>query len=125
MKDQVIEEIKRLSGKVMLLNIGWCHFVYRHLHFVYIPDDKNDMIRISIPHVANSADYKKDVLDKVVNETNREVKFIKVMKLKNGSISLNYDHRLCKDEKICEIIPHMIETLYFASEYLILKLKRV
>ena len=123
MKDQVTEVIKRLCGTTMMLNKGWCHFVYRQTHFVNIPDDNNDMIRISIPHVANSTDYAGDVLDKAVNETNREVKFIKAMVLNNGSISLSYDHRINNDEKVQETVSHMILTLFAASEYIKRKLK--
>lgn len=125
MKEQVIEGIKRKCGKVRMLNNGWCHFTYRHLHFVNIPDGSNDMIRISIPHVADSTDYTKEVLDKAINETNREVKFIKAMVLNNGSISLNYDHRISNDEKGDEIVSHMIITLFAAAEYLKRKLKMV
>lgn len=119
----VTAEIKRQCGKVRVLNNGWCHFVYRHLHYLYIPDDANGMIRISIPHVVNSKDYKKEEVDAAVNETNREVKFIKAMLLNNGSISLNYDHRISNGEDIGEIVEHIIKTLYIASEYLVLKLK--
>ena len=123
MKDQVTEEIKRLCGKIRVLNNRWCHFVYRHLHYLYIPDDKNGMIRISIPHVVNSTEYKKEVVNTAVNETNREVKFIKAVVLNNGSISLNYDHRVSNRENVGEIVEHIIKTLYVASEYLTLKLK--
>ena len=123
MKDLVIEKIKRLCGKVKMLNNGWCHFVYHHLHYLNIPDDTNEMIRISIPHVVNSKEYKKEEVDAAVNETNREVKFIKVMVLDNGSISLNYDHRISNNENVSEIVEHIIKTLYIASEYLVLKLK--
>lgn len=122
MKDQVIEEIKQLCGKVMMLNNGWCHFVYRHLHFVNIPDVNNDMIRISIPHIANSTDYTREILDTVINETNRKVKYIKVIILENGSISLNYDHKISNDEKVDEMVSHMVLTLFAASEYLNRKL---
>ena len=104
MKDSVIEEIKRLCGKVRVLNNGWCHFVYRHLHYLYIPDESNGMIRISIPHVVNSKEYKKEEVDTAVNETNRKVKFIKAMVLNNGSISLNYDHRISNGENASEIV---------------------
>ena len=123
MKDSVIKEIKRQCGKIRVLNNGWCHFVYHHLHYLYIPDDSNGMIRISIPHVVNCNEYKKVEVDSAVNETNREVKFIKAMVLNNGSVSLNYDHRISKDEDVMEIVEHIITTLYMASEYLVLKLK--
>lgn len=123
MKDSVIEEIKRQCGTVRILNKGWCHFVYRHLHYLYIPDDANGMIRISIPHVVNSKEYNKEEVDAAVNETNKEVKFIKAMMLNSGSISLNYDHRISNGENVSEIVEHIIKTLYIASEYLVLKLK--
>lgn len=120
---EVTAEIKRQCGIVRMLNKGWCHFVYRHLNYLYIPDDANGMIRISIPHVVNSNEYKKEEVDAAVNETNREVKYIKAMVLNNGSISLNYDHRISNGEDISEIVEHIIKTLYIASEYLVLKLK--
>ena len=106
-----------------MLNNGWCHFVYHHLHYLNIPDDANGMIRISIPHVVNSKEYNKDDVDAAVNETNREVKFIKAMVLNNGSISLNYDHRISNGEDVGDIVEHIIKTLYIASEYLVIKLK--
>ena len=123
MKGPAIEEIKRHCGKVRVLNNGWCHFVYRHLHYLNIPDNANEMIRISIPHVVNSKEYKKEEVYAAVNETNREVKFIKAMVLNNGSISLNYDHRISDGENVSEIVEHIIKTLYLASEYLVLKLE--
>ena len=123
MKDSVIEEIKRQCGTVRVLNNGWCHFVYHHLHYLNIPDDANGMIRISIPHVVNSKEYKKERVDSAVNEINRDVKFIKAMLLNNGSISLNYDHLINNGENVSEIVEHIIKTLYIASEYLVLKLK--
>ena len=118
MKDQVVEEIKRQCGVVRVLKNGWCHFVYHHLHYLYIPDDENEMIRISIPHVANSIEFKKDEVDAAVNETNREVKFIKAMILNNGSISLNYDYRTGNEENVGEAVPHMIQTLLGAAVYM-------
>ena len=60
MKDSVIEEIKRQCGTVRVLNNGWCHFVYHHLHYLNIPDDANGMIRISIPHVVSNKEYEKE-----------------------------------------------------------------
>ena len=81
------------------------------------------MIRISIPHVVSCKNYKKEEVDAAVNETNREVKFIKVMVLNNGSVSLNYDHRISNVEDIGEIVEYIIKSLNIASEYFLLKLK--
>ena len=123
MENPIIEEIKRQCGTVRVLNNGWCHFIYHHLHFLNIPDKTNCMIRISVPHVLNYNDYKKEIMDTAINETNREVKYTKVVVLKNGSISLNYDHRKSNNDQIGEIVPHMIRTLYATSQYLMRKLK--
>ena len=81
------------------------------------------MIRISIPHVCKDCEFCKERIETVINETNREVKYIKVVILKNGSISINYDHKICEGDKAGDIVPHMIKTLYSASEYLIFKLR--
>ena len=44
------------------------------------------------------------------------------MILENGSISLNYDHKISNEERACDIVPHMIKTLYCVSGYLMFKL---
>lgn len=119
---EVISQIEKLCGSTTLLENGWHHFVYHHLHYVNIPNCKNGMIRISIPHICKEDEYGRKKLERVVNETNREVKYIKVMILENGSISLNYDHKISNEERACDIVPHMIKTLYCVSEYLMFKL---
>ena len=120
---EILKQVKKLCGSTTLLENGWHHFVYHHLHYVNIPDCKNGMIRISIPHICKKSVYDKDRLDDVINETNREVKYIKVVILENGSVSLNYDHKISEGDKASEIVPHMIKTLYSASEYFMFKLK--
>ena len=119
----IINAIKRLCGKVNMLGNGWCHFVYRRLHFINIPDANNSMIRISIPHIANSSDYDKEALGTAINETNREMKYIKTIVLVNGSVALNYDHRTCNEEKAFDTVVHIITTLYHGATYLLLKLQ--
>lgn len=124
MKEQILEEIKRMCGEALMLDNGWCHFVFRNIHYVYIPNDNNELIRITIPHIVNGADYKRETIEKVINETNREVKYVKAMLLSNGSISLDYDHKLCNEEKTDEIVEHMIMTLYASADYLKRKVKK-
>ena len=120
---KTVAQIIEMCGKAKMLGNGWCHFVYRHRHFVSIPDLSKEMLRISMPHVAKSSEYDKNLLEEVINETNRDVKFIKVIILKNGSISLNYDHKISDGDEFGVIIPHMVKTLCLASEYLITKLQ--
>ena len=111
-----------MCGKVLRLNNGWYHFIYRRQHYLYIPDEANKMIRISIPHVASGNDYSKETVGAVVNETNREVKFVKASVLNNGSISLDYDHKVESGMNVNTIVRHVVVTLFAASEYLLEKL---
>ena len=119
----IVEEIKQICGNAIILNNGWYHFVYKRRHFVFIPDKKNKMIRITIPYVANGSEYNSKITESAVNETNREIKYVKAQLLKNGNISLNYDHMICNDTSPCRIVRHIILTLYVASEYLTNKLE--
>lgn len=119
----IIELIKRKYGKVKMLNNGWCHFVFHHLHFIYVPEDKTALIRIILPHITSVDCDNRKMVETVVMEINREVRFVKAMILNNGSVSLNYDHRISNGESIDDTIVHIINTLYAASEYLKLKIK--
>lgn len=123
MNELVLEEIKRLCEKVTVLNNGWCYFEYKHLHFVSVPDKRQEMIRISVPHVVDGNDYPIEILNTAINETNQQVKFIKAIVLNNGSITLDYDHQISQGEKMSQIVPHMIFTLFNASEYMKRKLE--
>ena len=122
----ILSQIEKLYGNTTLLENGWHHFIYHHLHYVNIPDCKNGLIRISIPHVCKDSEFgSRERIKTVINETNREVKYIKVVILKNGSISINYDHKISEGENASEIVPHMVETLYMASEYFMFKLQNL
>lgn len=82
------------------------------------------MIRFCIPYLANVNRSDARVVFEAINETNRNVKFIKAVKLNCGSVSLDYDHKTTSDESAETIVPHIINALDFASTYLLNKLKR-
>ena len=82
------------------------------------------MIRFCVPHLIKANEYNADLLTDAINETNRNVKFIKAVKLDCGSVSLDYDHKTISDESADTIVPHIINALDFASNYLLNKLKR-
>ena len=90
---------------------------------VYIPaNDTSDTIRICIPHFDEANHYESESLAAAINETNREVKYVKVVQLGNGSISINYDHKYDGENDIHSMLLHMLKTLCFAAEYLKSKL---
>ena len=82
------------------------------------------MIRFCVPHLVKANEYNADLLSDAINETNRNVRFIKAVKLDCGSVSLDYDHKTVSDESADTIVPHIINALDFASNYLLNKLKR-
>lgn len=119
----VLEQVKQKCKKVKPVGKGWYQSIYYHLYLAHKLDKVNGILRITIPHVAKSSDYKIEKLICAINETNCEVRYIKTIILPNGSLSISYDHKIADDEKASKIVPHMINTLYIASECLLLKLQ--
>lgn len=118
-KEEIVNEIKKKCGKVeMLPVIGW-HFIYNTRHFFYINSNDDGIVRFCIPHLVKTDEYDMEQLLDAINDTNRSVKFIKVVKLDCGSVSLEYDHKMISDEKVEFIVPHIIDVLDFASIYLL------
>lgn len=123
-QNEIIEQLKVLANNVSYLEeIGWWHFKYRTYQMVYIPtNDSSNTIRICIPHFDNAKQYASELLSATINETNREVKYVKIVVLGNGSISINYDHKCDNENDLYLILFHILKTLSFAAEYLTNKL---
>lgn len=122
-KEEIINEIKKKCGKVEHLpSVGW-YFIYNKQHFLYMNGKDDGIIRFCIPHLVKADEYDPEQLSAAINETNRNVKFIKAVKLDCGSVSLDYDHKMTSEESAEIIIPHIINALNFASTYLLDKLK--
>lgn len=123
-QDKVITSLKELATNVnYFLGIDWCYFKYGSYQMVYIPDNhSSNLIRICIPHFGSIEDYGSERLSIAINETNKEVKYVKVVTLGNGSISINYDHKYDGENDLHSMLLHMLKTLCFAAEYLKSKL---
>ena len=65
-----------------------------------------------------------NILEDQFNIVIANPKYIKAVKLDCGSVSLDYDHKTTSDESADTIVPHIINALDFASNYLLNKLKR-
>lgn len=122
---EITNQLRQVCDDVELLKNGWYIFIYNGKHYIYMPDSKKALIRFSIPHLTLVDNDDEKRIATAINETNREVKFIKVMLLDNGSVSLNYDHKITEGEQINEIVVHIIKALDFASYYIIKKLKTI
>ena len=121
---EIVEQLKELATNVNHFpSIGWWYFKYGSYQMVYIPaNDTSDTIRICIPHFGEANHYESESLTATINETNREVKYVKVVTLGNGSISINYDHKYDGENDLHSMLLHMLKTLCFAAEYLKSKL---
>lgn len=125
-QNEIVEQLKELAENVNYFpGIGWWHFRYGSYQMVYIPTkDTSDIIRLCIPHFDDANQYNSERLSIAVNETNREVKYVKVVILGNGSISINYDHKYDGENDLDSLLLHMLKTLCFAAEYLKNKLSQ-
>lgn len=123
-QNEVITLLKELTSNVNYFpGIGWWRFKYGSYQMVYIPDNlSSNLIRICIPHFDRIEHYDPERLTNTINETNREVKYVKVVTLGNGSISINYDHKYDGLNDLRSMLLHMLKTLCFAAEYLKSKL---
>ncbi|MBR5511411.1 MAG: hypothetical protein IKU50_04305 [Bacteroidaceae bacterium] len=123
-KDEIISQLNELAENVnYYTGIGWWHFKYKGYQMVYIPNnDSLNTIRICIPHFDSAMVYGQELLTTAINETNREVKYVKVVILNNGSISINYDHKFNEQNELQSILLHILKTLCFAAEHLKSKL---
>ena len=121
--EDIIEQIERKCEKVIFLSNGWGGFIYHRVKYVYIPDSHGDTIKMAIPYITKIGQYDKDTLEKAIVDVNREVKFVKIVFHKNGNVSMRYDYKIIGGVSAAEVVKHMIETMYVASEYFMLKLQ--
>ena len=115
-----MNEIRQMCGQTILMpSLGW-HFKYNGQVYFYVVGKDESMIRFCIPFVAGLPLHDKELLKDAVNETNRNVKFIKALlsEKDDAKVSLDYDHKITDLESARDIVPHIIKTLDFAVRYL-------
>ena len=109
-----------MCGQTLLMpSLGW-HFKYKEQVYIYVVGKDESMIRFCIPFVAGLSSQDKDLLKEVVNDTNRNVKFIKALlsEKDDAKVSLDYDHKITDLESAKDIVPHIIKSLDFAVRFL-------
>ena len=119
-QEEIVNEIRRMCGQTILMpSLGW-HFKYNGQVFFYVVCKDESMIRFCIPFVAGLFSNDKEMLKNAVNETNRNVKFIKALltEKEETKVSLDYDHKITDQESVKDIVPHIIKSLDFAVRYL-------
>ena len=119
-QEEIVNEIRRMCGQTIPTpSLGW-HFKYKEQVYIYVVGKDESMIRFCIPFVAGLSSQDKELLKEAVNETNRNVKFIKALlsEKDDAKVSLDYDHKITDKESAKDIVPHIIKTLDFAVRYL-------
>lgn len=119
-QEEIVNEIRRMCGQTIPTpSLGW-HFKYKEQVYIYVVGKDESMIRFCIPFVAGLLSNDKELLKEAVNETNRNVKFIKALlsKKDDAKVSLDYDHKITDKESAKDIVPHIIKALDFAVRYL-------
>ena len=119
-QEEIVNEIRRLCGQTILMpSLGW-HFKYNGQVYFYVVGKDESLIRFYIPFVVGLPLYDKELLKKAVNETNRNVKFIKALlsEKDDAKVSLDYDHKITDLESAKDIVPHIIKSLDFAVRFL-------
>ena len=118
-QEEIVNEIRQMCGQTILMpSLGW-HFKYNGQVYFYVVGKDESMVRFCIPFVARLPLYDKELLKEAVNETNRNVKFIKALFSDRDEIkvSLDYDHKITEKESAKDIVPHIITALDFAVGY--------
>ncbi len=124
-QEEIVNEIRRMCGQtIQMPSLGW-HFKYNGQVYFYVVGKDESMIRFCIPFVAGLSLLGKELLKDAVDDTNRNVKFIKALlsKSKDAKVSLDYDHKITENESAQNIVPHIIMALDFAARYLVAKTK--
>ena len=119
-QEEFVNEIRRMCGQtIQMPSLGW-HFKYNGQVYFYVVGKDESMIRFCIPFVAGLLSNDKELLKEAVNETNRNVKFIKALLSEKGDakVSLDYDHKITDLESAKDIVPHIIKSLDFAVRFL-------
>lgn len=119
-QEEFVNEIRRMCGQTILMpSLGW-HFKYNGQVYIYVVGKDESIIRFCIPFVAGLLSNDKELLKEAVNETNRNVKFIKALlsEKDDAKVSLDYDHKITDLESAKDIVPHIIKSLDFAVGFL-------
>ena len=78
------------------------------------------MLPFCTPFFSGILSIYEKLLKEAVNETNKNVKFIKSLlsEKDDAKVSLDYDHKITDKDSAKDIVPHIIKTLDFAVRYL-------
>lgn len=116
--DIIIEDIKTLCGKVIRLPGDTYHFKVNGLDCLYMKTGRRNYLRFVAPCVSQVPASQQNDYMSMLNQVNKEIRYIKALLLDNGNIAVNYDCRLVDEQWHREVVTHIIKTISFASGYI-------
>ena len=117
-QEEIVDEIRLLCGQALPIpSLGWS-FRHNGQVYFYVAGKDKDLVRFCIPFVAGLPSLYREQLKEAVNDTNRNVKFIKALLSDEDKVSLDYDYKTTGKESAKDIVPHVIMALNFAVGYL-------
>ena len=117
MDKQVIYEIEQICGDVQLIEHIGCLFNLDGTHCMYMENKDPFLLKFAIPSLTTVTEDKKMHVTNIINQVNREIKYVKSFLLDNGCVSVVYERKIIGGEKPVHVVEHVIKTLRFASKY--------
>lgn len=117
MDKQVIQEIKQICGCLHSIEHVGCLFMIGDKHCMYMDNKDPCLLKFTVPCLATVTNEEKQQVTYIINQVNREVKYVKTFLLDNGCVSLVYERKIMDGEKPGCVVPHIINALDFASGY--------
>ena len=117
MEKPIIQEIKRICGKMQSIQHVGCLFKLGDIDCMYMDYKDPHLLKFTIPCLACIDSGNRQQVTNIINQLNREVKYVKTFLLDNGCVSLVYERRIMEGEETGHVVPHVIKTLDFAAGY--------
>lgn len=117
MEEKVLDILKDLGFKVVILEDLGYEFIYEGIRYVFLTHEHDsDLITISIPSVYSKEDDRLMECFELMYKINNTISCVKTNFYKN-SIWLSYEYQIIGGEDLKPVVANMISQLYKAWDY--------
>lgn len=117
MKEKILNAFKNLGFEMEKMGELGYSFDYEGLHYLWMNNDDEEFLSITIPAVFDKSDAEELEFYQVIDKLNSTLKYVKVNELSN-SMWLFYERELIGEENFEELLPKMILHLEHALRFL-------
>lgn len=112
------KEIESICGKVIEFPGLGCHFKINGIDCICLQTRPKDNLRFIVPCAAKIPMSNQQEYMILINQVNKELRYVKVFLLDTGCIAVNYDHKLFDNTNSNTIINHIIQAISYAVRYI-------